>query len=262
MDWYYAINGQQQGPVPEKTIRELAATGGIGPDDLVWNADMGGEWARAASVAGLFGEAAASTRAGTGGSTLNRDLMRQARECLTGNWGAAALAFLVMFAITSAASWIPGINIIAMLLITGPLNLGVSILFLGVARGNTAEVGRIFDGFKWFGTALLAYFLMSLFVFLWSILLVIPGIVASLSYSMTYFIMADNPGITAMDAIGRSKEMMLGSRWRLFCLYCRFIGWFLLVIFLTFGVGMLWLGPYMQTSLARFYDDLAPEQAV
>jgi uncharacterized membrane protein len=73
---------------------------------------------------------------------------------------------------------------------------------------------------------------------------------------MTFFVMADNPGIGAIEAIDRSKKMMRGRRWKLFCLYCRFIGWAVLAVIFTLGIGFLWLEPYMRTSIARFYDDL------
>jgi len=129
-------------------------------------------------------------------------------------------------------------------------------LFLEVSRGGEVALSRVFDGFKSFGTSVLAYILMNIFILLWSLLLIVPGILASLSYSMTFFVMADNPGIGAIEAIDRSKEMMYGRRWKLFCLYCRFIGWALLAAIFTLGIGFLWLEPYMRASMARFYDDL------
>ena len=96
---------------------------------------------------------------------------------------------------------------------------------------------------------------MCIFILLWTLLLIIPGIIATYSYAMTFFIIADDPQAGALEAIGRSKEMMRGHRWKLFCLFLRFIGWSLLCL-LTFGIGFLWLTPYMQTSLAHFYDDV------
>ena len=72
---------------------------------------------------------------------------------------------------------------------------------------------------------------------------------------MTYFIIAEDSSISASDAITKSKKIMKGNRWKLVCLGFRFIGWFLLAM-LTFGVGFLWVGPYMYVSYAKFYDDL------
>ncbi|GHT57847.1 hypothetical protein FACS18945_2990 [Bacteroidia bacterium] len=89
----------------------------------------------------------------------------------------------------------------------------------------------------------------------WSLLLIIPGIIAAISYSMTFYIIADDPAISAMDAINKSKKMMYGYKMKYFCLSLRFLGWALLCI-LTLGIGFLWLMPYIQVTFAKFYDDL------
>ena len=83
--------------------------------------------------------------------------------------------------------------------------LGLAILFLALARRQDARVSQVFAGFQNFVTALLAYLLIILFVWLWSLLLVIPGIIAALAYSMSFFIIADNPGVGPLEAIRRSK---------------------------------------------------------
>jgi len=144
-------------------------------------------------------------------------------------------------------------------LISGALMLGVISFFLNIARGLEARPTMVYAGFRCFGRALCAYFLMMLFILLWTLLLVIPGIIAAYSYSMTFFILADDPSATPMEALKRSKEMMRGKRWKLFCLMCRFIGWYLLSL-LTCNIGLLWVFPYFQTSCAHFYDDVRPKQ--
>lgn len=96
---------------------------------------------------------------------------------------------------------------------------------------------------------------MVLYVFLWSILLIIPGIIAAISYSQTFFILVDKKKISGVEALQQSKEMMQGNKWRFFCLCLRFTGWFIISI-LTFGIGFLWLIPYMHVSFANFYDDI------
>ena len=167
------------------------------------------------------------------------------------------MAALIFFAIMFASSSVPVLNFVLSLILTGPMTLGISMLFLDASRGRGIVLQRVFDGFKSFGASVLAYILMNIFILLWSLLLIIPGILASLSYSMTFFVLADNPGMGALEAIDRSKQMMLGYRWKLFCLYCRFIGWALLAGIFTLGIGFLWLEPYMKTSMARFYDDIS-----
>ena len=117
------------------------------------------------------------------------------------------------------------------------------------------KVENIFEGFQNFKSAVGAYLLMLLFIFLWMLLLIIPGIIAAFSYSMTFYILADDPSISPMDAIDKSKAMMKGKKWKYFLLNLRFLGWALLCL-LTFGIGFLWLIPYIQVSIAKFYDDI------
>ena len=87
-------------------------------------------------------------------------------------------------------------------------------------------------------------------------LFIIPGIIASYSYAMTDYILAETPELTAKEAIERSKDMMEGNRWRLFCLEISFIGWGILSL-LTLGIGSLWLTPYMEASMAAFYREVS-----
>jgi uncharacterized membrane protein len=185
----------------------------------------------------------------------NIELQRQAREDLKDKWplvvGAAALYML--FAGLGHVAWPPG-GIVSFIL-TGPMTLGLSIFFLTIVRGGRPELSVVFKGFNRFGTAFIAHLFMVVFIILWSLLLVVPGIMAALSYAMTFFIIADNPEIEASAAIRRSKELMEGKRWQLLCLLFRFLGWFILCL-LSFGIGFLWLIPYVQTTLARFYEQV------
>jgi uncharacterized membrane protein len=203
-------------------------------------------------------EGAASGSAGAGGTgdTPNAEIMTQARASLAGNWGQAMGVIVVQFVISTAASFIPFLigNIIN-LLIGGPLSLGRTIYFLSLTRAKDKQFSMLFDGFKQFGTALATFLLMTLFVMLWCLLLIVPGIIASLSYSQTFYILADETGISPMDAIDKSKAMMRGMKWKYFCLQFRFFGWALLCI-LTLGIGFLWLMPYMWASNTKFYDDV------
>ena len=138
-----------------------------------------------------------------------------------------------------------------------------SLIAIGYSRFNLNLIDRhpvAFENlFKYFShckTAVASRLLRALYIFLWSLLLLIPGIIAEYSYAMTDFILAENPNLTASEAIARSKDMMRGNRWRLFCLEFSFIGWDLLVI-LTFGIGNLWLIPYKYAAKAAFYRDIS-----
>ncbi len=181
--------------------------------------------------------------------------MQQARESLAGKWGQAIGALLVYMLVMVAIQLIPFAGAIIGLLIGGPMAIGLATFSLALARDKEANINQLFEGFNKFGLALAAYFLMVLFIILWMLLLIIPGIIAALSYSMTFYIIADEDSIDAMEAIDKSKAMMDGYKWKYFCLGLRFIGWALLCI-LTFGIGFLWLMPYMQVTNAKFYDDV------
>lgn len=131
-----------------------------------------------------------------------------------------------------------------------------------VGRWTEPEIGTLFGYFKHWKTTAAANLLQALYVLLWSLLLIIPGIIAGYSYAMTNYILAENPELTASEAIAQSKQMMSGNRMRLFCLQFSFIGWDLLCG-LTFGIGNLWLTPYKQAATAAFYREVSgTEQTV
>ncbi|MBO5369504.1 MAG: DUF975 family protein [Clostridia bacterium] len=138
-----------------------------------------------------------------------------------------------------------------------------SIVGVGYARFNLNLVDRkeagfdsLFAYFSYWKTTALAKLIQVVFIFLWSLLFIIPGIVAGYSYAMTNYILAENPNMTASEAVELSKSMMYGNRWRLFCLQFSFIGWSILAS-LTFGIGNLWLTPYRQAATAAFYREIS-----
>jgi len=188
-------------------------------------------------------------------STKNKVLMAQARESLKGKWGLGAGTTLVFFLVMFAIGHIPKAGSIISILISGSMSIGIAGFALSISRRQDAKLAQIFSGFQKFGVGLGAYLLQGIFVVLWSLLLIVPGIIAGISYSMTYYIIADNDSIGPLEAITRSKEMMRGNKWKFCCLDFRFFGWSLLCI-LTLGIGFLWLFPYIIVSYARFYEDL------
>jgi uncharacterized membrane protein len=191
-------------------------------------------------------------------TTENRILMTRAREALKGKWGMAAGATLLYIVIIAIIQQIPKIGFLLSLLMTGPVALGFYTFIFSISRNQNAKIEQVFLGFQNLKTAINAfvtYLVVVIFIILWMLLLIVPGIIAAFSYSMTLLILADDPTITPLDAIRRSKAMMQGNKWKLACLSFRFIGWWILCIF-TLGIGYFWLMPYMSVSIAQLYDDI------
>ena len=185
----------------------------------------------------------------------NSELRAIARSQLQGGWLAAVGMCLIYSIILGASSSV----VIGQLVLGGPLLLGFTGYYMKKARGESVELENLFDGFKLFSSSFLLYLLNSIYVILWTCVFIVPGIVKSLSYSMAFYILRDNPDIGATEAITRSRKMMAGYKGKLFCLYLSFIGWSFLCC-LSFGIGFLWLIPYISLSVANFYEDLKQNQ--
>lgn len=141
------------------------------------------------------------------------------------------------------------------------LSLGFFGCFLDIVRKKPLRFSRMLSGYssvRFFLKVLWMEILASVFIFLWMLLLVIPGIVKSFSYSLSYFILLDHPEYSARGAISRSAEMMRGHKWELLKLLLSFWKWWLLAI-VTCGIAMIWVFPYFMTAFAKFYDRLENE---
>jgi len=194
-----------------------------------------------------------------------KDYRQMAWSHLSGKWGKMAvvgLIFALLVGITAgfgsaeetASGFTYSIDLVTLIL-TGPLTVGICGICLNLLRGREPDVAELFTPFKNFASVFLLYFLNTLFTALWMLLLIVPGIIKSLSYSMSYFIMAENPSISQADARRTSMRMMEGHKWELFCLEISFIGWLLLSA-LTFGILLCWVIPYMYTAQAAFYENI------
>lgn len=202
-----------------------------------------------------------------------KDLRNAAWKDKKGSWGTLALIYFLYTIILGALGAVNGLNAlrivflsilsiaasVAVLLLSGPFNLGIHISALDVSRKQPVSVGSLFEGFKSFGDSLALYILNTIFIFLWSLLLVIPGIIKMYSYSMGYFILADRPDLSGNQARKRSMYLMKGHKWQLFCLDFSFIGWYLLSL-LTLSILAFWVYPYHMTARAEFYNELLVEE--
>ena len=141
-----------------------------------------------------------------------------------------------------------------------PVAYGFAVLMLGVFRGaEEVDLGVLFAGFQEYSRILSTKLLQAVYTFLWSLLLLIPGIIKYYSYGMTDYILKDEPELCNNAAIERSMAMMEGNKMKLFLLDLSFIGWAILCLF-TFGLGFFVLQPYMQVARAAFYEDLKAQQ--
>lgn len=181
----------------------------------------------------------------------NVAFMRKAKMQLANHWGDAAIGSLIYLVILAAVSC----TYVGELILTGPLSLGY-VLFIGcLIDTKVSKLDLLFSGFNRFVETLIAGLLLTLAVSIGAALLIVPGIIAGLGLSMTFFIMADDRNISGIDALKQSWAMMNGHKWDLFCLEVRFIGWILLAC-LTCGIGFIWLYPYMLTATMNFYRQL------
>ena len=177
---------------------------------------------------------------------------------LKGNWKPVVVFTLVYNLVMGVAQFIGStsdlVSILISLFILVPLAYGYNVAFLDFKRTVQAvKIEQLFDGFKDYSRVVLTGLLQGIYIFLWTLLLIVPGIIKSLSYSQTNYILKDYPELKNNAAIELSMAMMKGHKFDYFCLILSFIGWLLLCI-LTLGIGLLWVSPYITTASANFYE--------
>ena len=207
----------------------------------------------------------------------SQDMKLSAKVQLKGHWGAAVL---IMFITWLAIAGVPTImlllekvifnvdldaeiydrvsNIVSFVL-AGPLSYGASRFYMNLYHGREAGVADLFTGCNRFGRCFLASLAMGILTFLWALLLIIPGIIAAISYSQTYYLLNDYETLSFMDAITLSKLMMRDYKLEYFLLCLTFIGWWLLVV-VTLGIAIIVVGPYLNATFANFYMGLKEER--
>lgn len=209
---------------------------------------------------------------------------KKAKQQLKGQWGRSALFTLLFGAIyyviplmieinlsggfenwisTDAANGATASTFVITLVLL-PLYIGYLWTFLSVIRtGEKIKFSGLFQAFseismylKILGT----YLVMMVYMFLWFLLLIIPGVIKAFAYSQTYFVLKDNPDIRINAAITKSRKLMHGYKWKYFLLQLSFIGWIILSL-ITLGIGFIWLSPYLSASNAAFYNELVKKQS-
>lgn len=207
-----------------------------------------------------------------------------ARQALKTNWGAAICAMVIVVGFHLILS-----VVLAYILRTGPFSVTVNFssivkdiipegnplagnistrftsllgsffvggylcFYLNLSQGLPVRAGDVTSQANRFFSFFFAKLMMGIMIALWSLLFVIPGIIASFRYSQTLYLMARNPQLSSFDAIQMSGEMMRGHKMELFVLQLSFIGWHLVGIF-TLGLGYLFVVPYIETTMAAYHQ--------
>lgn len=189
----------------------------------------------------------------------NSQLRAEARQALQGKWPMAAVAALIYSVIAGGLSAIPFIGGLCSLFVGLPVAYGIAIVMFGVFKGKDIDFGVLFEGFQDYSRIFVTKLLQGIYTALWPLLLFVPGVIKHYSYAMTDYILKEEPEMKNNAAIEKSMAMMENNKMKLFLLDLSFIGWALLCI-VTFGIGFLFLQPYMQVSHAAFYEDLKAQQ--
>ena len=140
-----------------------------------------------------------------------------------------------------------------------PLSFGFVSISKKIYRKEKTKLGDLFEGFSNYRKVLVLNLLLFVKIFLWTLLFFIPGIIKSYAYSMSMYILSDNPKMSPNEAIKLSVKLMKRNKFRLFCLHFSFIGWYLVSV-LTCGILYFYVIPYIQVAQAAFYEELISNQ--
>ncbi len=212
----------------------------------------------------------------------NAQIRQETLSSMKGNWGSgmAVVVVYVLIAIvisciatTLGESFITGVDPLSKslseqsgrflsgvvnIVLVYPMEFAAMMMFLAFIRGEQSlTVGGVFKAFnsKYYGKSVGVLWLAHFFTFLWTLLLIVPGIIKAMSYSLAPYILADNMDMTANQAIEKSMKMMKGHKIQLFLMMLGYFGFALLSI-LALGIPLLWLTPYYQAVMAKFYEEV------
>ncbi|MBQ7775656.1 MAG: DUF975 family protein [Lachnospiraceae bacterium] len=260
-------------------------------------AALNGKWALAVGtgfVASLLGAGTIFTGSSSGSSSSSSDA--ESYETMFSEMPEEAIAIFVM--IMAVMVGIALLWALVIFILGGPITLGYVKFNLNLVDNNNPQFSDLFSQFGRFGEGFLVQLLRNLYIFLWSLAFVFPGMIIAVilgvvfgmsgsaevagviavivvfivvvvacvfivpkqyGYAMAPYILYENPGMGANQAIKESIQLMNGNKWRLFCLCISFIGWALLTV-LTCGIGGLWLKPYQEAAYAAFYREIKRER--
>lgn len=202
---------------------------------------------------------------------MNRvELKERAKASLQGKYGDAIKMMFVFYLINFGVGFVLGftegllnlsenasdlISSLVSIVLSCLFGFGMVSYYLKLSRNEEVTYKELFSKFDMAIPYISIALVTGLFTLLWSLLFIIPGIIASISYTLVYMIKLDNPEMSTMEVITKSKEMMNGHKMDYFVLILSFFGWAILGI-LTLGILYLWLTPYMNVTFANFYNSL------
>ncbi len=186
-------------------------------------------------------------------------LMRKARTLLEPHWILSIGVCLVYGLMLAIPSELNRYGEIVSFLLAGPLQLGLCFFFLNLIKGKETHFELLFEGFKPLVTVLLSYAIITVLTVVGLVLLFVPGIFVALGFSMTYYIIAEDPEISFQAALEQSWKLTDGYKMELLELNLRFIPWYILGV-LCLIVGVLAVIPWHNTTLALYYEDLKERQ--
>lgn len=186
-------------------------------------------------------------------------LMQKARTLLAPHWVLSIGVCLVYGLAVAVPAELNSYGEMLSFLLAGPLQLGLCFFFLNLVRGEETRFELLFEGFKPLLTVLLSYAIIAALTIVGLILLIVPGIIVALGFSMTYYVIADDPEITFQVALEQSWKLTNGYKMELLVLNLRFIPWYLLGL-LCLIVGVFAVIPWHNTTLALYYEHLKEQQ--
>ena len=194
-----------------------------------------------------------------------KELKITAKQQLSNNWLKAILIIVIAFLITGLSSYLSDIyyggiwTYILMSIVTfsiaTPLELGQSIFFLNLSKNKEGKISDLFLGYKSFIKVIGVGILINIIVSIGLILFIIPGLILSIMYSQSYYILAENPNIRIVECLRESRLIMNGQKWNYLVLMMSFILWILLTV-ITFGIAGLYVIPYYELTFTNFYLDI------
>lgn len=183
------------------------------------------------------------------------ELKAKAKEQISGKVLKLFVVTLIGSLLAGVLGVIPIVGAIISAILTCIFTLSYIMIYLKISNSEDFEISEVFAGFSNAVPAIVTGIVQAVFIFLWSLLFVIPGIIKTYAYSMAYYILAENPDMSATEVLKKSEEMMNGHKMELFVLHLSFIPWFFLVG-ITFGLAGIYVAPYVQATMANFYKEI------